>query len=53
VGRRGIPDGGTVTYHPWQRNETPRGDCSTQKRAVHHCRGGAEAAGAPLATAAA
>ena len=24
VGRRGIPDGGTVTYHPWQRNATPR-----------------------------
>jgi hypothetical protein len=22
VGRRGITDGGTVTYHPWQRNET-------------------------------
>ena len=22
VGRRGIPDGGTVTYHPWQRNAT-------------------------------
>jgi hypothetical protein len=22
VGRRGIPDGGIVTYHPWQRNET-------------------------------
>ena len=22
VGRRGISDGGTVTYHPWQRNET-------------------------------
>jgi hypothetical protein len=24
VGRRGIPDGGTVTYHPWERNETLR-----------------------------
>jgi hypothetical protein len=25
VGRRGIPDGGTVTYHSWQKNETLRG----------------------------
>jgi hypothetical protein len=25
VGRWGIPDGGTITYRPWQRNETQGG----------------------------
>ena len=33
VGRREIPDAGTVTYHPWQRNTTQRPACDA--RQVH------------------